>query len=72
MHGATIKIINSLLLFILQHILDFSCKFYSIFYIIIIIPLLGIIFYIFHQTDGEGEASSIAHFSFMYLLPEDG
>jgi hypothetical protein len=41
-------------------------------FLYIIIPLLGIS-YVFYQVGGEGEATSIAHFSFMYLypLPED-
>jgi hypothetical protein len=36
---------------------------------VFIIPLFGIIFKVFYQVDCEGEASSIAHFSFMYLYP---
>jgi len=41
---------------------------------VLIIPLFGVTFKAFYQADCEGEASSIAHFSFMYLypLPDDG
>jgi len=43
-------------------------------YLVFIIPLLGMIFYIFYRVDYEGEAYSVTHFSFMYLylLPDDG
>ena len=53
--------------------LDFSCKLYRTFYVFII-PSLGIRLIVFYQVDCEGEASSIAHVSFMYfcLLPHDG
>ena len=33
----------------------------------LIIPVFGIIFIEFYQVECEVEASSIAHFSFMYL-----
>lgn len=50
-----------------------SCTFYQIFYVFIT-PLFGIIFNIFYYVDCEGEASSVAHFSFICLnpLPDDG
>jgi len=50
-----------------------SCTFYQIFYVFIT-PLFGIIFNIFYYVDCEGGASSVAHFSFMYLYhsPDGG
>jgi hypothetical protein len=36
---------------------------------VLIISLFGITFKAFYQVDCEEEASSIAHFSFMYLYP---
>lgn len=39
-----------------------------------IFPSLGIIFNVFYKVECEGQASSIAQFSLMYLypLPDDG
>lgn len=59
--------------FIFKNTLDFSLKFYGIYYVFIIL-LLGIIFTVFYQVDYEEAASYIAQFSFtcFYPLPGDG